>query len=45
MRSPRRRGVEHPETQAVLKKLLLVARVDIAVLLLVVADMTAKPFS
>ena len=39
------KGVEHPETQAVLKKLLLVARFDVAMLLLVVADMTAKPFS
>ena len=39
------RGVEHPLTQAALKRLLLVARFDVAVLLLVVADMTAKPFS
>jgi uncharacterized membrane protein len=39
------KGVEAPETQAALKKLLLVARFDIAMLLLVVADMTAKPFS
>jgi uncharacterized membrane protein len=39
------KGAEDPETQAVLKKLLLVARFDVAMLLLVVADMTAKPFS
>jgi uncharacterized membrane protein len=39
------RGVDAPETQAALRKLLLVARFDVAMLLLVVADMTAKPFS
>jgi uncharacterized membrane protein len=39
------RGPEAPETQAALGKLLLVARFDVAMLLLVVADMTAKPFS
>jgi uncharacterized membrane protein len=38
-------GVEHPLTQAALKRLLLVARFDVAVLLLVVANMAAKPFS
>ena len=40
-----KQGEEAPETQAVLQKLLLVARFDVALLLLVVADMTAKPFS
>ncbi len=39
------KGAEAPETQAILQRLLLVARFDIAMLLLVVADMTAKPFS
>jgi uncharacterized membrane protein len=38
-------GPTAPETQAVIARLLLVARVDIAVLLLVVADMLVKPFS
>jgi hypothetical protein len=38
-------GAEHPLTQGALKRLLLVARFDVAVLLLVVADMAAKPFS
>jgi uncharacterized membrane protein len=38
-------GPTAPETQAVITRLLLVARVDIAVLLLVVADMLVKPFS
>jgi uncharacterized membrane protein len=39
------KGPEAPETQAAIQRILLVARVDIAVLLLVVADMTLKPFS
>ncbi len=38
-------GPAAPETQAAIKQILLVARVDIAVLLLVVVDMVAKPFS
>jgi uncharacterized membrane protein len=38
-------GQDSPATQAAIKKLLLVARVDVAVLLLVVADMALKPFS
>jgi uncharacterized membrane protein len=36
-------GAEHPETIALIQRILLVARVDVAVLLLVVADMTLKP--
>ena len=39
------RGAEASETQAAIQKILLVARVDVAVLLLVVIDMVAKPFS
>jgi len=39
------KGAEAPETQAALQKLLLVARFDVALLLLIVADMAAKPFS
>jgi uncharacterized membrane protein len=39
------RGPEHPDTVALIKRILLVARVDVAVLLLVVADMVSKPFS
>jgi uncharacterized membrane protein len=38
-------GVEHPLTQAKLKLILTVARLDVAMLLLIVADMTAKPFA
>lgn len=39
------RGPEAPETIAAIKTILLIARVDIGVLLLVVADMVTKPFS
>lgn len=38
-------GPEHPESIALVRRILLVARVDVAVLLLVVADMVTKPFS
>jgi uncharacterized membrane protein len=38
-------GAEHPLTQEKLKRLLLVARFDVALLLVIVADMVAKPFS
>jgi hypothetical protein len=39
------KGPAAPETQAAIQRILLVARVDIGVLLLVVADMVTKPFS
>jgi len=39
------KGPTAPETQAAIRKILLVARVDVAVLLLVIADMVTKPFS
>jgi uncharacterized membrane protein len=39
------KGAEAPETQAAIQKLLLLARVDMGVLLLVVADMVLKPFT
>jgi uncharacterized membrane protein len=38
-------GPDHPECQAAVAKLLLIARADIAMLLLVVVDMITKPFS
>jgi uncharacterized membrane protein len=38
-------GIEAPETQAAIKRILVIARLDVAVLLLVVADMVTKPFS
>lgn len=39
------KGPSAPETQAAIQRILLIARVDVAVLLLVVADMLLKPFS
>jgi uncharacterized membrane protein len=39
------KGPAAPETQATIQRILLVARFDIAILLLVVADMVTKPFS
>jgi len=38
-------GAAAPETQAAIGQILLIARVDVAVLLLVVFDMLMKPFS
>jgi uncharacterized membrane protein len=38
-------GAAAPETQEAIRRILLVSRVDIGVLLLVVADMLMKPFS
>src|SRR5689334_15518970 len=38
------KGPTAPETQAAIQRVLLIARVDIGVLLLVVADMVTKPF-
>jgi uncharacterized membrane protein len=38
-------GPNAPETQAAIKQLLLIARFDVAVLLVVVVDMVVKPFS
>ena len=39
------KGPAAPETQAAIQRILLVARFDIAILLIVVADMVTKPFS
>ena len=36
-------GATAPETQAAVRQILLIARMDVAVLLLVVVDMVAKP--
>src|SRR5437764_2434063 len=38
-------GPTAPETQAAIKSILLIARLDMAVLLLVIVDMVVKPFS
>ena len=39
------KGATAPETIAAIRKILLIARFDVAILLLVVADMVTKPFS
>jgi uncharacterized membrane protein len=39
------KGPTSPEAVALIKQLMLIARFDVAVLLLVVADMVTKPFS
>lgn len=38
-------GAAAPETQAAIRQILLISRVDVAVLVVVVADMLMKPFS
>lgn len=43
--SVQEKGPLHPETMAMIKRIMLIARFDVAVLLLVVADMVTKPFS
>jgi uncharacterized membrane protein len=40
-----KKGATAPETIAAIRRILLIARFDVAVLLLVVADMITKPFS
>jgi uncharacterized membrane protein len=39
------KGVNAPETQVLLRRILLIARVDVAVLAVVVLDMVTKPFA
>jgi uncharacterized membrane protein len=39
------KGTTAPETLAAIRRILLIARFDVAVLLVVVADMVTKPFS
>ena len=39
------KGATAPETLAAIRRILLIARFDVAVLLIVVADMVTKPFS
>jgi uncharacterized membrane protein len=43
--SAEQNGPEHPETIALIDRILLIGRFDAAVLLLVIADMVTKPFS
>ena len=44
-RSARENGPEHPETLALIDRIMLIGRFDIAVLMLVVVDMVTKPFA
>jgi uncharacterized membrane protein len=44
-RSAATNGAEHPETIALIKRILVIARIDVTVLLLVVADMILKPWA
>jgi hypothetical protein len=39
------RGLVDPEAKRLLRNITLAARIDVAVLLLIVIDMTVKPFS
>ncbi len=39
------KGAEAPESRAAIAKVLLIARADVAILLLVIVDMVSKPFS
>ena len=39
------RGPQDPEVQTRLRRILLVLRIDVAVMLLIVFDMVVKPFS
>ena len=43
--SAERNGPLHPETMALIDRVMLIARIDVAVLLLVVLDMVVKPFA
>ena len=43
--SAEKNGPTHPETIALIERILLIARFDVAVLLLVVLDMVTKPFA
>jgi len=44
-RSAQENGPEHPETMALIERIMLIARFDVAVLLLVIVDMATKPFA
>ena len=44
-RSAAENGATHPETLALIDRIMFVARIDIAVLMLVVLDMVTKPFA
>jgi uncharacterized membrane protein len=39
------KGPEHPDTMALIERIMLIGRFDVAVLMLVVVDMVTKPFA
>lgn len=43
--SARENGPEHPSTLALIERIMLIGRFDVAVLMLVVLDMVTKPFA
>ena len=43
--SAEKNGPTHPETIALIEKIMLIARFDVAVLMLVILDMVTKPFA
>ena len=43
--SAEKNGPTHPETIALIERIMLIARFDVAVLMLVVVDMVTKPFA
>ena len=43
--SAERSGATHPETIALIDRTLLIARFDVAILMLVIVDMVTKPFA
>ncbi len=43
--SARDNGPEHPETLALIDRILLIGRFDVAILLIVILDMVTKPFA
>jgi uncharacterized membrane protein len=43
--SAKENGPEHPETIALIERIMLIGRIDVAVLLIVVLDMVTKPFA
>jgi uncharacterized membrane protein len=43
--SAEKNGPTHPETMALIERIMLIARFDVAVLMLVILDMVTKPFA
>jgi uncharacterized membrane protein len=43
--SAQEKGPEHPETIALIERIMLIGRIDVGILLIVVLDMVTKPFA